>query len=171
MGYENNFNYYFSFIKVYKTPQLDLLTFKLAIERLIQLGYPKEITDFEYDPTFAVTKNHLVLLFLIFTHFHFIHKKIRGLWYDKLYGNLLKVDPYGNIMICTHGFKILRGNEIYRFYPNKFINFDPSRISVQHTLYEFPESYLIACVVNHFSTSPEYKWFTFYLRKVFFFKF
>lgn len=33
----------------------------------------------------------------------------RGLWYDKLYGNLLKVDAYGNILTVVHGFKFLSG--------------------------------------------------------------
>jgi hypothetical protein len=32
-----------------------------------------------------------------------------GLWCDKLYGNLLKVDAYGNILTVVHGFKFLSG--------------------------------------------------------------
>ena len=32
----------------------------------------------------------------------------RGLWFDKCYGNLLKMDAYGNILVCIHGFKFLK---------------------------------------------------------------
>lgn len=32
----------------------------------------------------------------------------RGLWFDTLYGNLLKVDAYGNILVCVHGFEFLK---------------------------------------------------------------
>ena len=55
-------------------------------ERLIKLGYPKELGDFQYDPTFPT----------------------RGLWFDTTYGNLLKVDAYGNILVCVHGFDFLK---------------------------------------------------------------
>lgn len=70
----------------YNSPQYEALAFELAIQRLITLGYPAEFDEFEYDPEFPV----------------------RGLWFDKLLGNLLKVDPYGNILVCVHGFHFLR---------------------------------------------------------------
>ena len=63
-----------------------ILGFKLVIERLINLGYPEELKEFEYDASFPV----------------------RGLWFDTLHGNLLKVDAYGNILVAVHGFKFLK---------------------------------------------------------------
>jgi 5'-nucleotidase len=54
--------------------------------RLVKLGYPSEILQFEYDPSFP----------------------IRGLWFDSLYGNLLKVDAYGNILSTIRGFEFLK---------------------------------------------------------------
>lgn len=39
---------------VYKSPEYESLAFKLVIERLIEIGYPKDLLDFEYDPTFPV---------------------------------------------------------------------------------------------------------------------
>jgi 5'-nucleotidase len=100
----------------YKSPQYEILGFNLVIGQLIKLGYPKEIENFQYDPDFPV----------------------RGLWYDKLYGNLLKVDTHGNILVCVHGFKFLKTNEIYKYYPNKFINYDSSRIYPLITLFNLP---------------------------------
>ena len=53
-------------LALYKSPQYEILGFNLVIDELIKIGYPKEIKNFVYDPSFPV----------------------RGLWYDKLYGNL-----------------------------------------------------------------------------------
>ena len=60
--------------------------FDLVKEHLVTIGYPEDIKDFEYDPTFPV----------------------RGLWFDTLHGNLLKVDAYGNILLACHGFQFLK---------------------------------------------------------------
>ena len=76
-------------LALYKSPQYEILAFNLVVDQLLKLGYPKDIKNFVYDPTFPV----------------------RGLWYDKLYGNLLKTDSYGNILVCVHGFKFLKSNE------------------------------------------------------------
>ncbi|CAF0851050.1 unnamed protein product [Brachionus calyciflorus] len=122
-------------LALYKSPQYEILAFNLVIEELLKLGYPQEIKNFVYDPTFPV----------------------RGLWYDKLYGNLLKVDAYGNILVCVHGFKFLRGSDIYKCYPNKYLNFDESRVYSLNTLFNLPEIYLLACMINYFTTSPLYE--------------
>lgn len=122
-------------LALYKSPQYEILAFNLVIEQLLKLGYPSEIKTFQYDPSFPV----------------------RGLWYDKLYGNLLKMDAYGNILVCVHGFKFLKTNEIYKLYPNKYLNFDESRVYALNTLFSLPEIYLLACLINYFTTSPNYK--------------
>ncbi|KAJ8026381.1 Cytosolic purine 5'-nucleotidase [Holothuria leucospilota] len=121
---------------VYKSPNYEKMTFKLLIDRLISIGYPQELKKFQYDPTFAV----------------------RGLMFDKLYGNLLKIDTFGNILICVHGFKFLTSSEIAELYPNKFISFakEGSRLYVLNTLFNLPETHLIACIVNYFSHKSIY---------------
>jgi len=121
-------------LALYKSPNFEILTFDLVIDQLIQLGYPKEIKNFVYDPTFPV----------------------RGLWYDKLYGNLLKVDTHGNILVCVHGFKFLKTSEIYKLYPNKYLNYDESRVYLLNTLFNLPEIYLLACMINYFTESSEF---------------
>ncbi|XP_066947175.1 cytosolic purine 5'-nucleotidase isoform X5 [Macrobrachium rosenbergii] len=118
----------------YKSPQYETLGFNLLKERLIMIGYPEEIKEFEYDPTFPT----------------------RGLWFDRVYGNLLKVDGFGNILVCVHGFKFLKPSEVYELYPNKFIQLDESRIYVMNTLFNLPEIYMIACLIDFFSNSPQY---------------
>ncbi|XP_054259103.1 cytosolic purine 5'-nucleotidase isoform X1 [Macrosteles quadrilineatus] len=121
-------------IAEYKSPQYERLGFNLIKKRLVSLGYPQEILEFEYDPSFP----------------------IRGLWFDTTYGNLLKVDAYGNILVCVHGFKFLKHNEVYELYPNKFLQLDESRVYVLNTLFNLPETYLLACLIDFFTTSAEY---------------
>ena len=52
--------------------------------------------------------------------------------------------------------KIFR-EEISAKYPNKFIQLDDSRIYVYNTLFNLPETYLIACVMNYFLNQPDYQ--------------
>lgn len=118
----------------YASPQYEALGFRLTVERLVSIGYPEELKDFNYDSQFP----------------------IRGFWFDTSYGNLLKVDAYGNILVCVHGFQFLKTSEIYSLYPNKFIQLDESRIYVLNTLFNLPEAYILACLVDFFSNSPQY---------------
>lgn len=118
----------------YKSPQYEKLSFSFLKKRLMALGYPQEIMKFEYDPSFP----------------------IRGLWFDTLYGNLLKVDAYGNILVCVHGFRFLKASQIYDLYPNKFLQLDEVRVYVLNTLFNLPETYLLACLVDYFSNSSQY---------------
>ncbi|CAL7937967.1 unnamed protein product [Xylocopa violacea] len=118
----------------YKSPQYEQLGFTLVKDRLVSLGYPQEIKAFEYDPSFPV----------------------RGLWFDTLYGNLLKVDAYGNILVCVHGFEFLKHSQVYELYPNKFLQLDESRVYVLNTLFNLPETYLLACLIDFFTNSPQY---------------
>ncbi|KAK9737855.1 5prime nucleotidase family [Popillia japonica] len=118
----------------YISPEYEKLGFNLVKERMVCIGYPQEILEFEYDPSFAV----------------------RGLWFDAVYGNLLKVDAYGNILVCVHGFEFLKHSQVYELYPNKFLKLDESRVYVLNTLFNLPETYLLACLVDFFSNSPQY---------------
>ncbi|KAG5865402.1 hypothetical protein JTB14_010848 [Gonioctena quinquepunctata] len=119
----------------YKSPEYEKLGFDLVKQHMVSIGYPHEILEFEYDPTFAV----------------------RGLWFDSLYGNLLKVDAYGNILVCVHGFEFLKHSRVYELYPNKFLTLEESRVYVLNTLFNLPETYLLACLVDFFTNSKDYR--------------
>ena len=68
----------------YISPKFDELAFHLSQQFLVQkLKYPEEILALQYDASFPV----------------------RGLWFDRINGNLLKVDQFGEIMDCRHGFR------------------------------------------------------------------
>ncbi|XP_071946898.1 cytosolic purine 5'-nucleotidase-like [Antedon mediterranea] len=124
-------------LAVYKSPQYEQMGFDLVVKRLISIGYPQELEGFQYDPSFPT----------------------RGLIFDKKYGNLLKIDTYGYILVCVHGFKFISSHALNESYPNKFISLskEPSRFYVLNTLFNLPETYLLACLVDFFSNSQDYQ--------------
>lgn len=101
---------------------------------MVELGYPADILEYEYDPSFPV----------------------RGLWFDSCYGNLIKADAYGNILVCVHGFRFLKSQDVHQLYPNNFLQLDEKRIYVLNTLFHLPEMYLLACLIDYFSNSPQF---------------
>ena len=46
--------------------------------------------------------------------------------------------------------------DISEKYPNRFMLLDDSRIYVLNTLFNLPETYMLACIVDFFTSSPEY---------------
>lgn len=50
-------------------------------------------------------------------------------------------------------------SQVYELYPNKFLLLDESRVYVLNTLFNLPETYLLACLINYFTTSPNYSRF------------
>ncbi|XP_077099099.1 5'-nucleotidase, cytosolic II, like 1 isoform X2 [Siphateles boraxobius] len=123
-------------LAVYKSPEYESLGFELLRDRLVSIGYPHELLGYSYDPTFPT----------------------RGLVYDTTYGNLLKIDSNGNILVCTHGFEYLRGEQVDEYYPNKFIQRDDTdRFYVLNTLFNLSETYLYACLFDFFAKTTRYK--------------
>ena len=53
-------------------------------------------------------------------------------------------------------FYICFRNEIAEIYPNKFLQLDDSRIYVLNTLFNLPETYLLACIVDYFTNHVQY---------------
>lgn len=47
-------------------------------------------------------------------------------------------------------------SQVYELYPNKFLQLDESRVYVLNTLFNLPETYLLACLVDFFTNSPQY---------------
>ncbi|XP_029890479.1 cytosolic purine 5'-nucleotidase-like isoform X7 [Aquila chrysaetos chrysaetos] len=127
-------------LAMYKSPDYEELAFVLLLEHLVSIGYPHEILAYKYDPTFPT----------------------RGLVFDALYGNLLKVDSHGNLLVCAHGFRFLKGAEILHYYPNKFIQRDDmKRFHILNTLFNLTapspaEAHLYACLVDFFTNCSRY---------------
>ncbi|KAI4813336.1 hypothetical protein KUCAC02_024668 [Chaenocephalus aceratus] len=84
-------------LAVYKSPEYESLGFDLTVERLVNIGYPQELLNFVYDPSFPT----------------------RGLLCDTTYGNLLKVDAFGNILVCVQRIQLLEGTRHQRDLPKQ----------------------------------------------------
>uniref|UniRef100_A0A3Q3LMK8 5'-nucleotidase, cytosolic II, like 1 n=1 Tax=Mastacembelus armatus TaxID=205130 RepID=A0A3Q3LMK8_9TELE len=122
-------------LATYKSPDYESLGFELMRDRMVSVGYPHELLRYTYDPSFPT----------------------RGLVIDTIYGNLLKVDANGNILVCSHGFHFLKGDQIHSYYPNKFIQRDDTdRFYILNTLFNLSETYLYACLVDFFTRCTRY---------------
>lgn len=51
---------------------------------------------------------------------------------------------------------IISSSQVYELYPNKFQQLDESRVYVLNTLFNLPETYLLACLIDFFTNSPQY---------------
>uniref|UniRef100_A0A665V1A3 Cytosolic purine 5'-nucleotidase-like n=1 Tax=Echeneis naucrates TaxID=173247 RepID=A0A665V1A3_ECHNA len=122
-------------LAIYKSPDYESLGFEMIRDRIVSIGYPHELLRYTYDPSFPT----------------------RGLVIDTMYGNLLKVDSNGNILVCSHGFRFLKGENIHNYYPNKFIQRDNTdRFYILNTLFNLSETYLYACLVDFFTRCTRY---------------
>eukprot|EP00054_Salpingoeca_dolichothecata_P036694 m.8353 g.8353 ORF g.8353 m.8353 type:complete len:551 (-) comp6950_c0_seq1:136-1788(-) len=125
-------------LAVYNQPDIDILAYDLIVKRLIEVGYPQEIESFKFVHEFA----------------------IRGLFFDKTYGNLLKVDAFGHILVCLHGHSKVPDAEIRELYPNKYVSptdMGERRFYVLNTLFNIPETCLYADIVEFFDNHQEYQ--------------
>eukprot|EP01135_Chromosphaera_perkinsii_P009739 Nk52_evm4s1869 gene=Nk52_evmTU4s1869 len=121
----------------YHTPDYESAAYELICERMVEMGYPAAVGKFKYDPEFP----------------------IRGLFFDTVLGNLLKVDEFGNIITCVHGkSKIYTTQQIREFYPNRFIVSDDigKRFYVLNTSFNLPETCLYAELIEYFDNQPGY---------------
>uniref|UniRef100_A0A3B5L0Z8 5'-nucleotidase, cytosolic II, like 1 n=1 Tax=Xiphophorus couchianus TaxID=32473 RepID=A0A3B5L0Z8_9TELE len=122
-------------LAMYKSPDYESMGFELLRDRMVSIGYPHEILRYTYDPSFPT----------------------RGIVLDKTLGNLLKVDSNGNILVCSHGFRFLREEDIEYYYRNKFIQRDDTdRFHILNTLFNLSETYLYACLVDFFTRCTRY---------------
>lgn len=122
-------------LAMYKSPAFENLQFELTVKRLVEIGYPSEFLNFQYDPIFPT----------------------RGLWFDFTYGNLLKVDEFGHILRGMHGLCWLSANEIEELYPNKFLTLNEQRVYVLNTLFNLSETHLVAQIIDFFDNKSEYQ--------------
>ncbi|KAM3719017.1 Cytosolic purine 5'-nucleotidase [Dirofilaria immitis] len=123
-------------LAIYKSPEYDILLYNNIINRLILLGYPEQLRHFPYQQDFA----------------------IRGLWFDRTFGNLLKVDGFGNILVGVHGYDYLHRPDIKKHYPNKFISLrHPEKILVMNSLFDIAHTYVLITLIHYFDNHKDYE--------------
>lgn len=55
-----------SLFTVYKSPEYESLGFDLTVERLVSIGYPQELLNFVYDPTFPTRYECICILMYMY---------------------------------------------------------------------------------------------------------
>ncbi|KAF7806582.1 5'-nucleotidase domain-containing protein [Senna tora] len=114
------------------SPDLQTLIYDLAKEHLVnELRYPDNCMEFKYDPTFP----------------------IRGLYYDKSKGCLMKLDFFGSIepQGCYFGRRRLNREEILAIYGTRHIGRDQaSSLAGLMDIFCFSEACLLADIVQYF---------------------
>lgn len=60
-------------------------------------------------------------------------------------------------MRLTQHLVFVDSSQVYELYPNKFLQLDESRLYVLNTLFNLPETYLLACLIDFFTNSSQYK--------------
>jgi 5'-nucleotidase len=111
----------------YRSPEIDDLAFKKASKLLVrERSYPEWLLEQRFDPTFA----------------------IRGLILDGHRGNLLKLDSERLVVRARHGTRVLDRNSIESAYGPRRVASSAKGFRSIDTLFEIPESYLYALLVD-----------------------
>lgn len=64
---------------------------------------------------------------------------------------------YGNLLLCLHGFKEVDSATIRRCYPSKFVNPSEGRFYCLNTLFNLPEVYILALMINYYDSHADFK--------------
>jgi HAD superfamily 5'-nucleotidase-like hydrolase len=115
-------------LAIYNQQEMDELSIRATIEKLINRGYPDFIRHIPYSTAFPV----------------------RGILIDKRYGHILKMDRYKHVAKGFHGFRELTREEIRALYHAKKIRPATPRYHWIDTLYALSEAALYAALVEAF---------------------
>jgi 5'-nucleotidase len=115
-------------LAIYNQPEMDELSIRATIEKLIARGYPEFVRTIPYSTAFPV----------------------RGLLIDKRYGHVLKMNRYKFVTKGYHGFRELAKEELRQLYHSKKIRPATPRYHWIDTLYALSEAALYAALVEAF---------------------
>jgi 5'-nucleotidase len=113
-------------LAIYNQKEMDELSIRATIEKLIARGYPELVRDIRYDTSFPV----------------------RGLLIDKRFGHVLKMNRYKFVTKGYHGFRELDKDELRALYHSKKIRPATPRYHWIDTLYALSEAALYAALVD-----------------------
>jgi 5'-nucleotidase len=113
-------------LAIYNQKEMDELSIRATIEKLIARGYPEFIRTIPYSTEFPV----------------------RGLLIDKRFGHILKMNRYKLVTKGYHGLRELEKNELRQLYHSKKIRPATPRFHWIDTLYALSEAALYAAIVE-----------------------
>ena len=121
-------------LALYNQPNLERLSIECTLRKLVDNhGYPEEIRSLSYEQQFAV----------------------RGLVVDRTYGNVLKMDRFGQVERVYHGRRLLGPDDIHMLYQTERIRLSHPRYAWIDTLFALPEAVIYAALVAFFDEREE----------------
>ncbi len=120
-------------LAVYRQDELEALSIRCTLDKLLLRGYPEALRDIRSDPAFA----------------------IRGLVVDKKYGNIIKMDRHGYVGRAYHGKHMLPRPERKALYRAQRLGTERERFAAVDTLFALPEVTMFAEVVELIDQRPE----------------
>jgi 5'-nucleotidase len=118
-------------LAIYHQAELEQLSIRLTLEKLVKRAYPEEIRALDYHPEWA----------------------IRGLVVDRPNGNVLKMDRYGHVGRVFHGRRALTREERTELYRKERIRLRAPRFEWIDTLFALPEAVIYLRLVDHFDAA------------------
>jgi 5'-nucleotidase len=116
-------------LAIYHLRRIEQLSFEMTVSKLIaSFGYPAELSELKYDHSFVM----------------------RGLFVDKVHGNLLKIDRYGYVGRAFHGREELSDEQRHKLYRNERIRLKNPEYAWIDTLFALPEACLFADAIELF---------------------
>lgn len=117
----------------YHSEIFEELAFKVVLDKLVKLkNYPEEILDFEFDYT----------------------KVVRGLVFDKVRGNVLKLSRYSEVKMGIHGLNPLTYDMIRKIYKGLHIDLTQNQYYSLDTNFSISTGLIFSLLVNLKDNSP-----------------
>ncbi|MDP9151327.1 MAG: HAD-IG family 5'-nucleotidase [Myxococcota bacterium] len=113
-------------LAIYKQKEMDELSIRATIEKLVARGYPEFVRSIPYQTAFPV----------------------RGLLIDKRFGHILKMNRYKYVTKGYHGLRELAKEELRELYHSKKLRPATPRYHWIDTLYALSEAALYAAIVD-----------------------
>jgi 5'-nucleotidase len=121
-------------LALYHQPKMEALSAHFTTRKLVERGYPAEITGLPYNAAMA----------------------IRGLAVDRKLGNILKMDRHGYVGRAMHGTRALSREERRHLYREQKLRLTGGRYAWIDTLYALPEAVLYSHIVEHLDSDPAF---------------
>ncbi len=115
-------------LAVYNQEEMDRVSVRATVEKLVERGYPKELLDLDYPLDFP----------------------IRGLLIDKKHGHILKMDRFKHVQKGYHGMRRLDREELRTLYQAKRVRPNTTRYHWVDTLYALSEAAIYAKIIDFF---------------------
>lgn len=125
----------------YKLDAFEKLAYDETLKKLVSVGYPKQILDFQFDDKYM----------------------IRGLIIDKRRGNILKMDRHRYVKVAFHGFQELSSEERKKMYDvENVITYEEPDFALIDTVFSLAEALLFTQIVDYKENKNGLKEKTFY---------